>query len=185
MPYFVVLGTIEPRKNHLLLLNLWTRLATTMATPPRLVVIGARGWENEQVVDMLERSQRLRGLVEEHNRLGDAGVGSLLTEARAVLVPSFAEGFGLPLAEALASGVPVICSEIPVFREIGGDVPDYLDPLDTLAWREAIVDYCLDESPRRAAQMQRLAHWRPPQWSDHFDIVERVLDEAAELPRAL
>ena len=43
VPYFVVLGTIEPRKNHLLLLNLWSRLATTMETPPRLLVIGARG----------------------------------------------------------------------------------------------------------------------------------------------
>ncbi len=178
--YFIVLGTIEPRKNHLLLLNLWTRLATTMATPPRLLVIGARGWENEQAVDMLERSRRLRGLVEEHNRLSDTAIGSLLSQAQALLVPSFAEGFGLPLAEALASGVPVICSDIPVFREVGQDVPDYVDPLDLIAWRDAIVDYSRPDSPRRAAQMQRLAHWQAPLWSDHFAIVERALDEAAD-----
>ena len=178
--YFIVLGTIEPRKNHLLLLNLWTRLATTMATPPRLLVIGARGWENEQAVDMLERSRRLRGLVEEHNRLSDTAIGSLLSQARALLLPSFAEGFGLPLAEALASGVPVICSDIPVFREAGQDVPDYVDPLDLIAWRDAIVDYSGADSPRRAAQMQRLAHWQAPLWSDHFAIVERALDEAAD-----
>ena len=178
--YFIVLGTIEPRKNHLLLLNLWTRLATTMATPPRLLVIGARGWENEQAVDMLERSRRLRGLVEEHNRLSDTAVGSLLSQARALLLPSFAEGFGLPLAEALASGVPVICSDIPVFREVGQDVPDYVDPLDLIAWRDAIVDYSRPDSPRRAEQMQRLAHWQAPLWSDHFAIVERALDEAAD-----
>ena len=178
--YFVVLGTIEPRKNHLLLLNLWTRLATTMATPPRLLVIGARGWENEQTVDMLERSRRLHGLVEEHNRLSDTAIGSLLSQARALLLPSFAEGFGLPLAEALASGVPVICSEIPVFREVGRNVPDYVDPLDLMAWRDAIVDYSRPDSPRRAAQMQRLALWQAPRWSDHFAIVERALDEAAD-----
>jgi glycosyltransferase involved in cell wall biosynthesis len=177
--YFIVLGTIEPRKNHLLLLNLWTRLATTMATPPRLLVIGARGWENEQAVDMLERSRRLRGLVEEHNRLSDTAIGSLLSQARALLVPSFAEGFGLPLAEALASGVPVICSDIPVFREVGQNVPDYVDPLDLTAWREAIVDYSRPDSPRRAAQMQRHAHWQAPLWSDHFAIVERALDQAS------
>ncbi len=176
VPYFIVLGTIEPRKNHLLLLNLWGRLAATLARPPRLLVIGARGWENEQVVDLLERSQRLRGLVEEHNHLDDVGVGALLGQARALLVPSFVEGFGLPLAEALASGVPVICSDIAVFRELGGDVPDYADPLDLLAWRDAIVDYSRPDSPRRAAQLQRLAHWQPPQWCDHFDIVERALD---------
>ena len=177
--YFIVLGTIEPRKNHLLLLNLWSRLATTMATPPRLLVIGARGWENEQAVDMLERSRRLRGLVEEHNRLSDTAIGSLLGQARALLLPSFAEGFGLPLAEALASGVPVICSDIPVFREVGGEVPDYLDPLDLFAWRDAIVDYSEPDSARRAAQMQRLTHWQPPRWREHFEIVERALDEAA------
>jgi glycosyltransferase involved in cell wall biosynthesis len=177
--YFIVLGTIEPRKNHLLLLNLWTRLATTMATPPRLLVIGARGWENEQAVDMLERSRRLRGLVEEHNRLSDTAIGSLLSQAQALLVPSFAEGFGLPLAEALASGVPVICSDIPVFREVGQDVPDYVDPLDLMAWRDAIVDYSRPDSPRRAAQMQRLADWQAPLWPDHFATVERALDQAS------
>jgi glycosyltransferase involved in cell wall biosynthesis len=183
--YFIVLGTIEPRKNHLLLLNLWTRLATTMATPPRLLVIGARGWENEQAVDMLERSRRLRGLVEEHNRLSDTAIGSLLGQARALLSPSFAEGFGLPLAEALASGVPVICSDIPVFREVGGEVPDYLDPLDLFAWRDAIVDFSEPDSARRAAQMQRLTHWQPPRWREHFEIVERALDEAAGSSSAL
>jgi glycosyltransferase involved in cell wall biosynthesis len=177
--YFIVLGTIEPRKNHLLLLNLWTRLATTMATPPRLLVIGARGWENEQAVDMLERSRRLRGLVEEHNRLSDTAIGSLLSQARALLVPSFAEGFGLPLAEALASGVPVLCSDIPVFREVGRNVPDYVDPLDLMAWLDAIVDYSRPDSPRRAAQMQRLADWQAPLWPDHFAIVERALDQAS------
>jgi glycosyltransferase involved in cell wall biosynthesis len=183
VPYFIVLGTIEPKKNHLLLLNLWIRLAATLATPPRLLVIGARGWENEQVVDMLERSHRLRGLVEEHNRLDDAAVGALLSQARALLVPSFVEGFGLPLAEALASGVPVICSDIPVFREVGRDVPDYVDPLDLLAWRDAIVDYSLPDSERRSAQMQRLARWQPPSWPDHFEIVESALDRVAVSPR--
>jgi glycosyltransferase involved in cell wall biosynthesis len=132
---------------------------------------------------MLERSRRLRGLVEEHNRLDDVGVGSLLSEARALLVPSLVEGFGLPLVEALASGVPVICSDIPASREIGRDVPDYLDPLDLFAWRDAIVDYCRPDSRRREAQMQRLAQWRRPLWSDHFAIVERALDEAAEPSR--
>src|SRR5262249_22522618 len=116
-PYFAVLGTIEPRKNHLLLLNFWSRLAATLSAPPRLLVIGPRGWENEQVLDMLERSRRLRGLVEEHNALSDAQVGSVLSRARALLLPSFAEGYGLPLAEALASGIPVLCSDIAVFRE--------------------------------------------------------------------
>jgi glycosyltransferase involved in cell wall biosynthesis len=180
VPYFVIIGTIEPKKNHLLLLNLWPQLATTMAVPPRLLVIGARGWENEQAVDMLERSNRLRGLVEEHNHLGDTAIGALLKDARAVLLPSFVEGFGLPLAEALASGVPVICSDIPAFREVGRDAPEFLDPMDMLAWRQAIIDYCAADSPRRAAQLRRLPDWPVMPWHSHFDIVENSLDEISQ-----
>jgi glycosyltransferase involved in cell wall biosynthesis len=176
-PYFVVLGTIEPRKNHLLLLNVWTRLASTVPDAPQLIVIGARGWENEQVVDLLERSRRLRGLVREYNALGDAEVDSLLQHARALLLPSFAEGFGLPVAEALASGVPVICSDIPVFHELGGEVPEYLDPLDPQAWGETALEYARDGSAQRAAQLSRLARWRAPVWSDHFAAVERLLGD--------
>jgi len=182
-PYFVIFGTIEPRKNHLLLLNLWARLASTMPQPPRLLVIGARGWENEQVLDMLERSRRLRGLVEEHNGLSDVEVGPLLQGARALLMPSFAEGFGLPLAEALASGVPAICSDLPVFREFGHDVPEYLDPLDLKAWGEAVLDYCSADSRRRAEQMQRLEHWQAPRWADHFTLVEALIADVAATER--
>jgi glycosyltransferase involved in cell wall biosynthesis len=180
VPYFVIIGTIEPKKNHLLLLNLWSRLTTFMPSPPRLLVIGARGWENEQAVDMLERSYRLQGLVEEHNHLSDSAIGALLKDARAVLLPSFVEGFGLPLAEALASGVPVICSDIPAFREVGRDVPEFLDPLDMLAWREAVTDYCAPASPRRAAQLRRLPSWQALPWQAHFDIVEQSLDEISK-----
>ncbi len=177
VPYFMIIGTIEPKKNHLLLLNLWTQLVGTLETPPRLLVIGARGWENKQAVDMLERSNHPLGLVEEHNHMSDAAIGALLKGARAVLLPSFVEGFGLPLAEALASGVPVICSDIPAFREIGLGAPDFLDPTNISAWRDAVIDYCAADSPRRAAQLRRLPAWRNLSWQAHFDIVEKSLDE--------
>jgi glycosyltransferase involved in cell wall biosynthesis len=183
MPYFVVLGTIEPKKNHLLLLNLWTRLAETLAEPPRLKVIGARGWDNEQVVDHLERSKRLRGLVEEHNHLDDQAVGALLGDARALLMSSFTEGFGLPVAEALSSGVPVICSDIAAFREVGAGVPEYLDPLDLMAWRDMVLEYARPDSPRRAAQLERLSHWQAPRWQRHFEILENTLDDVTRAPR--
>lgn len=156
-PYFVCIGTIEPRKNHLLLLNLWRRMATECgARAPRMILIGKRGWENENIVDMLERCPALSGSVIELNDLPDRETAALLRGARGLLFPSFTEGFGLPLAEALALGVPVICSDIPVFREIGGDVPYYADPLDGPGWRAAIDDFCAGGS-RYVLQKQLLA----------------------------
>ena len=176
-PYFVVLGTIEPRKNHLLLLNLWRQFAATLGgAAPRLVVVGRRGWENENVIDMLERCAALDGLVREAGCLPDRDVASLLRGARALLFPSFAEGFGLPLAEALALGVPVLASDLPALREVGGTVPEYIDPLDGAAWRAMVLDYARADSPARRAQMARLAAWKPPAWSGHFHEVEALLD---------
>jgi glycosyltransferase involved in cell wall biosynthesis len=184
-PYFVVLGTIEPRKNHLLLLNLWRQFAGTLGpAAPRLVVVGRRGWENENVLDMLERCSALDGLVREAGMLPDREVASLLRGARALLFPSFAEGFGLPLAEALALGVPVLASDLPALREVGGCVPEYIDPMDGAAWRAVLLDYARADSLARRAQLGRLGQWKPPSWEHHFDQVE-ALFEAIEARPAL
>ncbi|WP_417772621.1 glycosyltransferase family 4 protein [Stappia sp.] len=177
-PRFVVLGTIEARKNHLLLLNLWRKLAERyrdgrlgLSEMPELVIVGRRGWEAEAAFDMLDRAPALKGHVREVAGMGDADLRGLLASARALLFPSFAEGFGLPLAEALAMGVPAVVSDIPAFREVGGTVPDFLDPLDGLGWQQAVIDYARPDAPRRAAQIARLAHYRPPGWETHLDLV--------------
>jgi glycosyltransferase involved in cell wall biosynthesis len=173
-PYFVCIGTIEARKNHRLLLDLWRRLAVELGDPtPRLILIGQRGFGGERIADAL---QTLRGRVIERADLSDTAMAALLRGARALLLPSLAEGFGLPVVEALASGVPVLCSDLPALRESGGNVPDYLDPLDTEAWHRAVLDYA-SESPRRQAQLDHLKRWRPPCWATHFAIVERLIDE--------
>jgi glycosyltransferase involved in cell wall biosynthesis len=177
-PYFVMLGTIEPRKNHWLLLNVWRRVVERLgSSAPRLLIIGQRGWECENVVDMLERCDQLRGIVLEQAACADAELVTALHHARALLLPSFAEGFGIPAVEALSLGVPVIASDLAVFREFAGAVPDYLDPLDARGWMKAIVDYAAEPSARRAAQMERLRGFRAPTWGEHLRAVEAFLEQ--------
>ena len=182
-PYFVMLGTIEPRKNHLLLLNLWRQMIETLGPErtPHLAIVGRRGWENENVVDMLERCTAIHGHVHELAGLSDRAVGALLRHARALLLPSFAEGFGMPVTEALQAGTPVICSGLPALREAGGDVPDFLDPLDGPGWLEAISDHAGEGSVRRARQFERLRDWTPPTWAAHIaTVLELVRDIDAD-----
>jgi len=138
--YFVILGTIEPRKNHALLLQLWRGLIEKLGDrAPKLVVIGRRGWKCEPVADLLDRCPALRGHVLEKPRCSDSELSTWLRHAAALLFPSFTEGFGIPLVEALGLGVPVIASDLPVFREIAGAMPEYLEPLDGPGWQRAIA----------------------------------------------
>ncbi|MGD9889558.1 MAG: glycosyltransferase family 4 protein [Halothiobacillaceae bacterium] len=174
--YFVMLGTIEPRKNHLLILQLWRELAREFgAKAPKLVIIGQRGWECEQVVDMLERCPSIQASVIELPHCSDAELATWLHHARALLFPAFVEGYGLPLIEALNQGCPVIASDLAVFRELAFDIPDYLNPLDGAAWRHAIIQYATEQSPHRAAQLERMACFAAPTWAQHFDVVDPLL----------
>jgi glycosyltransferase involved in cell wall biosynthesis len=185
-PYFVALGNIEPRKNHWLLLQLWRRLIDHRGSAaPRLVVIGQRAWECENVVDLLERCEPLRGFVVEHASCGDEELVNTLRHARALLYPSFVEGFGLPIAEALSLGVPVIASDLSVFREFAGDVPEYADPLDGRHWLELIEDYARPDSARRAAQIERMPAFIAPTWAQHFERVDAFISELCGPLRSL
>jgi glycosyltransferase involved in cell wall biosynthesis len=144
---------------------------------PRLLIIGQRGWEAESVFNLLDRSEKLRGHVVELSGCSDQELANHLASARALLFPSLAEGYGLPLVEAFARGVPVIVSDLPVFREIAGDMPTYLDPADEAGWEAAILDYAQLDSATRAAQVERIRSFRQPEWNGHFEIVERWLQD--------
>jgi len=172
-PTFVVVGTIEARKNHLMLLQLWSRLIDRLRPDtPQLIIIGQRGWEADDVFALLDGNDKLRGHVIELNHCTDDELAGYLASARALLFPSLVEGYGLPLFEALGMGVPAIASDLPVFREIADAIPDYLRADDSAAWEAAIIDYARPDSVARAAQLQRISDFHAPTWRGHFSAVE-------------
>lgn len=166
-PYFVHVGTIEARKNLAFLLTIWRRLQEKMgADAPQLVLVGRYGWENEAVLDHLQRSPNLRGLVHQAANLPDASLAALMKNAQAVLAPSSVEGFDLPAVEACALGVPLIASDIPAHREMVPDA-ELIDPLDGLGWLDALerATRARPASPPFAA----------PTWDRHFaEVADRI-----------
>jgi glycosyltransferase involved in cell wall biosynthesis len=168
-PYFLILGTIEGRKNHELLLAIWRSLPKD---GPMLVIVGRRGWSCESVINDLDNDPQLVGKVLELSHCTDEQLATWLKHARALLFPSHVEGYGMPLVEALCAGVPVIASDLPVFREIAGNIPEYLNPLNTEAWKARIIDYSKKDSKYRLEQCQRLENYSEPTWERHFSTVE-------------
>lgn len=170
-PYFVTLGTIEPRKNHMLLLSLWQYLAERDGPKaPRLVIVGKRGWENSHVLAMLERCPALPGLVIEVTGLEDAALAQLVAGAAGLLAPSFTEGYGMPITEALALRTPVIASNIPAHHEAAGtDEAIFLNPLDGLNWRTAVD--ALAASPQRRTRASAANRW-----DMHFDDLQTLIE---------
>lgn len=182
--HFVCVGTIEGRKNHFMLLQIWQRLVERLGSAaPKLVLVGQRGAEAIHVQNMLERGRGIQDHVLILSHCGDAELGQWVRSARAMLLPSFAEGFGLPVVEAMALGTPVIASDLACFREIGSGIPTLLDPIDAISWEQAILSF-LDHCPERDRQMRLLKDYVAPTWDGHFEQIEEWLDQLRALPRS-
>ncbi|EJN14005.1 glycosyltransferase [Bradyrhizobium sp. YR681] len=125
-PSFVVIVSNEPRK------NVATVIRAFRGVPQAdLVVIGHAG-ETSRMRNP-PPNVRFAGYIDEHEK------AALIAEAHGLIMPSFAEGFGVPIIEALAANTPVLCSDIAVFREVAGELADYFDPFSTEAIAASII----------------------------------------------
>jgi glycosyltransferase involved in cell wall biosynthesis len=174
LPYFVICSTIEPRKNHLLLLQVWRELVRRDGPgAPKLVIVGGRGWKFEAVAALLDRSPALRNHVVEVSGLTTPSLKRLIDGARALLMPSFAEGYGLPVVEALTAGVAVIASDIPVFREICGNRATLISPLDGERWLETIREFARADARRTTPGEPAAAALN---WDDYFTRIDAFVN---------
>ena len=137
-PTFLVVGTLEQRKSQATVLDAFER-RWNAGDPARLIIVGREGWGSHALTRRLrlhgELGKRLIWL--EH--ADDADLEACYRHAAGLIIASTQEGFGLPIVEALQRGIPVIASDIPVFREVGGDDVNYFAPGDVDALASAIA----------------------------------------------
>ncbi len=125
-PVYLMVSTIEPRKNHAYLLDAF-ELLWAQGSNARLCIIGKIGWKCEALVERIKQHPQWGKHVFMFNRINDKSLEFAYANARALVFPSYVEGFGLPLVEAMQRGLPAMASDIPVFREIGGEFMAYFD----------------------------------------------------------
>jgi alpha-1,3-rhamnosyl/mannosyltransferase len=154
-PYVLFVGTIEPRKNLDSLLDAWGLLDEELRAQHELVVAGPAGWAGPHTLARLragDRGVRYLGYVPEHDLPG-LTAGALL-----LAYPSLYEGFGLPIAQAMAAGVPVVTSNLSSMPEVAGDAGLLIDPRSASEIAGAIRR--LLESPDLRSELSRRARLR-------------------------
>lgn len=173
-PYFVALGTIEPRKNIDLLLDVWERLAEGPGPVPGLAIVGRRGWAGAATLARLDAHRGPDSPIHEFGGLSDGGAAALVSGARALLFPSLAEGYGFPPHEAVALGVPAICSDLDVLRETLGERVVYADPRNVVEWERIVRGSRQRMSGPGGTGQAAQAGGGPRTWRSHVQTVLTV-----------
>jgi glycosyltransferase involved in cell wall biosynthesis len=174
---YLVVGTIEPRKDCARVLGAFERLWTE-GSDAVLMLFGRAGWRSYDLIDRLrahsERGKRLFWF--EHG--SDHELDFAYRHAAALIFASRCEGFGLPLVEAMHYGLPVLAADIPVFREIGADYPAFFSPGNEQAIYDAVRSFA--DTQRSNPRAQHLP--RPwPSWSDSARmLLAKVMEQRVD-----
>lgn len=156
-PYILSVGTLEYRKNHILLLNSYRYMIDVQGyRPPNLLIVGKKGWLDHDIEYQVDNDPRLSGLVSILQGVTDADLQHLYQNALFTVYPSFYEGWGLPVAESLCFGKPCIASNTSSMIEIAPGLVRHAHPLRLDEWVAAIREF--SDSPtvlKQAAETVR------------------------------
>ncbi len=177
--FVLSVGTLEPRKNHALLLDVWQRLKETHGdAAPILVLVGGRGWMLESMVNEISR----RGLgdkVTTLERVSDAELVWLYRNCRFTVFPSHYEGWGLPVAESLAYGKYCVASTGGAVPEVTQGLVRHLDPEDEEGWRREIERLWFEPDALAALERRIRTQYRPTSWREAGAQLLACVREAA------
>ncbi|TVT81705.1 glycosyltransferase family 1 protein [Pseudomonas sp. H3(2019)] len=178
-PVFLMVSTIEPRKNHDYLLDAF-ELAWAAGSKARLCIAGRIGWKCDALLARVREHSELNQRLFMFNDLSDTSLEYAYSHASALVFPSYVEGFGLPLVEAMQRGLPAMGSDIPVFREIGGEFMAYFD----LASPQSLVDLITHmENTGAFPAARKVSEWRWLGWREASkQLVEHVLRNLKQSP---
>ncbi|ROM92097.1 glycosyltransferase family 1 protein [Pseudomonas brassicacearum] len=181
-PVFLMVSTIEPRKNHDYLLDAF-ELAWAAGSKARLCIAGRVGWKCDALLARVREHPELNQRLFMFNDLNDTSLEHAYSYASALVFPSYVEGFGLPLVEAMQRGLPAMGSDIPVFREIGGEFMAYFD----LTAPQSLVDLVTHmENTGTFPAARKVSEWHWLGWREaSAQLVERVLRNLKKAPVAV
>ena len=171
-PYILMVGTIEPRKNHSLLLRAYEEGLKEAGY--HLIFAGYMGWNMEEFERRLHNHPDFGKRIFHFQGLDDMGIGYLYQNARYLAFCSYQEGFGLPIVESIIRGTPVLCPDQPVYREVGEDYPIWFKQENPESLCEKVAYY--DENPEEYKKMkEHLKNYKPITWDDSFGYMEEAL----------
>lgn len=177
--FVLFVSTIESRKGHLLALRAWQRLLDQYGDDvPILVCVGNDGWLNARFYEELEADQRLSGLVVLLSRISDKQLNLLYRECLFTIYPSFYEGWGLPITEALSRGKMVITADNTSLPEAGGKFARYFPTGSVSGLVDAVAELAFNEDLRERAEKLIRDEYRPRSWSD---IAQDAISAAAKV----
>ena len=174
--FILSVGTIEYRKNHILLLNAYRYMIERMNYyPPKLYLVGRKGWLDHDIEYQLNNDFRLRNCIEILSDVSDADLRHLYQQAMFTVYPSFYEGWGLPVAESLRFGKPCIASRSSSMLEVAPGLVRHADPYLLQEWVQQILE--LSDSPTLLREESEYIHrfYQPYSWFECVDKIKKVL----------
>lgn len=178
--YILHVGTVEPRKNLMALIEAMSNLRKQSSTPiPYCVLVGRQGWRSEAIRRHLESTQFEDGMVVWLKNVSDHELGALYQGAQFAVVPSTIEGWGLPIRESLAHGLPCIASRAGGMEEAGQDLAAYFDPNETDGLKTAIAYWINNEEALEHARTRLEGHFKSEANSLGWDAAGAAVLRAA------